>query len=195
VIDTTAFCYVDTAVGGSNHRNRVMRLDELCPPANAVDVFATYFRYDEGLVEHWKTHRNDLGNPTVKGYRGPCWSPVLPYDLDAPDPADALADVCRLLRYVGDTFNVPPDAVRLNYSGSKGFHAELPGVLFGHFEPGPNLPDRFAELAGYLARQAGLTTHDPTLYEHLRLYRLPNTIHGKTQRYAVPLDPRAVLGC
>jgi hypothetical protein len=190
---TPLYEYVDTAIGGVANRNHVMRLAEFHPPAGADGVFATYFRYTRALKDWRDNHRNEYGNPTVKGYRGACHAAFLPFDFDAPDPADALADVRRLLRYLNDALDVPPDAVRLNFSGSKGFHAELPETLFGGFEPGESLPARFAELASYLARQAGVTTNDATLYEHLRLYRLPNTRHSTTRLYAAPLTAGEVL--
>jgi hypothetical protein len=125
----------------------------------------------------WRdSHVNEQGNPTVKGYCGPCWSTVLPFDVDRADPAVALADTRRLVGWLTDHWDIPPEALTIVFSGSKGYNVEVPAVLFGGFEPGLDLPDRLGTLARRLLEGSGITV-DWEVYQPLRLWRVPNTVH------------------
>ena len=71
------YIYVDSAVGGVNHRNHVRRVDEI--GVNGLpDCFASYGRATQSLVVWVQTHRNKNGNPTVAGFDGEIWTPYLP---------------------------------------------------------------------------------------------------------------------
>src|SRR3712207_8004630 len=55
------------------------------------------------------------------------------------------------------------DALRLYFSGAKGFKVEVPGSLFGGLEPGEDVARRLKWMAGELAK--GLHTADLSIYE------------------------------
>ena len=50
--DTGQYVFVDTAVGGLEHRNHPMRVDEFNPPVGNLDTFKTFLQYGQQLVEH-----------------------------------------------------------------------------------------------------------------------------------------------
>jgi len=166
-----------------------MPLEQFRHAPTDVDVYVTAFRYTEALVEHWKTHTNAAGRPTVSGFRGACWAPALFFDFDhEDDPALAIADAVRLITYFHEAYDAPLEAFTLTFSGSKGVHVGIPGTLFGGFEPCDTLPARFGVLAEYLVNKADATaTADLSIYQHLRLFRVENTVHSKTGAYAIPL--------
>ena len=68
--DPSPYAWVDTAVGGTNRRNRVCRIEAFTYPAGAVDCYATYLQYTDGLPEHAMANHG-----SVSGYRGVCWTP------------------------------------------------------------------------------------------------------------------------
>jgi hypothetical protein len=185
---SSAFRYGDTAIGGVNHRNHPTALDAFHPPAGAVDVYTTAVRYDDGLLEHWRAHRNAAGHRTVAGYRGACTASGFFSDFDsAGDLSRALDDVRRFVRFLIYEEDVPAEAIRIVFSGRKGFHVEVPDSLFGGFEPDAALPARLGVLAEHWAQRAGITTLDLSVYRHLNLFRVPNTRNGTTGLYAIEL--------
>jgi hypothetical protein len=179
----TEFVYVDTAFGGVNHRNHVKRVDEVV--VNGVaDCYTSYQRATDALPAWVSSHTNDRGNPTVAGFDGATWAPRAVLDLDhRTDPGVALG----WARQVDDklaALGVPPRAIRRYFSGCKGFHLEIAGGVFGGFTPS-------AELHSYLRRLAELLLgdipFDTSVYDKLRLWRLPNSRHSKTGLYKIQL--------
>ncbi|MDP9472304.1 MAG: DUF927 domain-containing protein [Chloroflexota bacterium] len=189
-----AFAYQETATGGGHRRNRPMRSDEFHPSSNAVDVFATYLRYTDDVVGYVATNRNPKGKPSITGYAGPALAPFLPVDFDdAEDLTAALTDARTYVQRFCARFDVPPAALRCFFSGFKGFSLEVPGSLFGGLGPAParDLADRLKVLALVLAE--GLTTLDAKIYEPVRLWRVPNTINGKSGLHKIPLTTHELL--
>ena len=186
---TAAYCYVDTAFGGVDHRNNVRRIDQVRLNGQA-DCYASYQRATDTLLTWVRTHTNDKGKRTVAGFDGKTWTPFLPLDFDhEADPAVALGWLRRVLLKL-DAWGVNLRAVRVYFSGGKGFHAEIPGTLFGGFEPGTDLHRRLKRAAELLM---GDIPFDGSIYDKLRLWRLPNSAHGSTGLYKVPLTAHEAL--
>lgn len=191
------FDRVDTAIGGAWNRNNVMRQDDFQPPPDAADVFITPLRFTEDLVTYSSTNPSPTTGrrPSVAGYSGPAWASGVNFDFDAEDPATALTEVRALLNDLRDNFRLDLRLVRVFFSGSKGFHVELDGRLFGGLAPAPCriLMRRIKRVAQALIQRLHLTTLDMGIYDAMRLFRYPNTRHGKTGRYKVPLTAAEVL--
>ncbi|HZU76946.1 MAG TPA: DUF3987 domain-containing protein, partial [Dehalococcoidia bacterium] len=157
-------------------------------PIGHPDTFATFLLYSADLDDHVQQ------TGSVAGFSGPARSLVVPFDFDCKaDPAHALDDARRLLHLLGERWDVPLEAVRLYFSGSKGFHAELPAALFGGFAPCVEMPALLKALAHALTVDVGITTLDPAIYSRLRLWRWPNSIHGASGLYRIPLTPAELL--
>ena len=187
--NSNEFCYVDTAFGGVDHRNDVRHVDQVRLNGQA-DCYASYQRATDDLVAWVKAHTNKLGRPTVAGFDGPTWTPSLPLDFDAKaDPAVALGWLRRVLCTL-DGWGVDLRAVRVYFSGGKGFHAELPHTLFGGFEPSADLHRRLKRAAELLLRDIPF---DRSIYDKLRLWRLEGSRHGGTGLYKVRLTAGEVM--
>ncbi len=191
----TDFVYVDTAIGGPANRNRVMRLEDFSPPRNASDVFTTYFRYTNEFADY--AANNPIVapevRPSVKGFRGQAFALFLPADFDcAEDLNRAREDAIRVVATLEARYDVPASAVRIAFSGSKGFSLEIPGGLFAGFAPAVDLPRRFKRLAGELF--ADCPTRDSSIYESVRLWRVVNSRHGKSGLYKVRLTLGELTG-
>jgi hypothetical protein len=184
----TGFVYVDTAINGACNRNHVMPLAEFAPPATARDVYATYFRYPHDLLDY--AVHNPLvmpdKRPSVKGFRGVAFSPFFPVDFDcAEDLHRPRLETIRGIRSLEAQCDVPLDAMRIAFSGHKGFSLEIPGALFGGFTPAADLTHRFKRLARALFPTS--STLDTGIYEAVRLWRVLNTRHGRSGLYKIPL--------
>jgi hypothetical protein len=183
-----AHVFVDTAVGGLDRRNHLQRIGELMLPTGEPEVYASYLRYTEELAAYVER------TGSVKGYRGSAWADRIPFDFDREgDPAGALDDLRRFAQWLHDRWDVPFEAMRCFFSGFKGGSLELPAALFGDFQPGENLPDRLGAIASRLVDGSGVTTLDPSLYQHLRLWRWANSINAKGSKFKIELTASDLL--
>jgi hypothetical protein len=185
------YVYVDTALGALNRRNRVRRLSDLDLKEGGVERYISHRRATSALLDWTRTHTNANGQPTIEGFDGAVWDPSLPFDFDdRHDPAHALDWMRQFLDRL-EREDVPLDALRIYFSGAKGFHVEIPHTLFGGFEPSEQL--HVWERAAALELMNGIP-FDSAVYDKLRLWRLPNTLNVKGQRYKVQLSLMEVRG-
>jgi len=185
------FVYVDTALGALNRRNHVRRLEDLDFKEGGAERYISHRRATSALLDWTRTHTNANGQPTIEGFDGEVWDPSLPFDFDdRHDPAHALDWMRQFLDRL-EREDVPLDALRIYFSGAKGFHLEIPHTLFGGFEPSDQL--HVWERIAALELMNGIP-FDSAVYDKLRLWRLPNTLNAKGQRYKVQLSLAEVRG-
>jgi AAA domain len=178
--------YVDSAVGGANKRNNVIRVDEYAPNGHA-DCFTTYLRFPESFRAHVEHNAQQEGSHSVKGYRGVAKADYAPLDYDDEhDQTRALEDVRRSLRVWEAKYDLPMDAVRVYFSGNKGFHVEIPEEPFGGFRASKDIARKLKSLVMQLGE--GAPSLDTDIYDTVRLWRTPNTRHGKTRLYKIPIS-------
>jgi hypothetical protein len=179
------YVYVDTALGALNRRNHVRRLSEVDFRDNGAERYISHRRGPAALLEWVHSHHNASGNPTIEGFDGEVWDTSLPFDFDdRHDPAHALDWLRQFLDRLARE-DVPLEALRIYFSGAKGFHLEIPHTLFGGFEPSTEL--HVYEKAAALDLMQGIP-FDTAVYDKLRLWRLPNTLNAKGQHYKVQLS-------
>jgi hypothetical protein len=183
--------YVDSAVGGVNRRNNVVRLDEYSPNGHA-DCFTTYLRFPEAFRAHVEHNAQQEGRDSVKGYRGVAKADYVPLDFDdEDDQGRPFEDVRRSLRVWEAKYDLPMDAVRVYFSGHKGFHIELPDELFGGFKASKDIARKLKTLAMKLGE--GAESLDTDIYDTVRLWRTPNTRHAKSGLYKIPVSIEEVF--
>ena len=104
-------------------------------------------------------------------------------DFDsADDIAAAQADVRKVIDFFRDNFDLEDEAIRVWFSGSKGFHVTLAPSAFG-VVPMLDLSYVYKRLFSHLAEYLSLSTLDLSVYSKRRMWRVPNTIHAKTNLY------------
>ena len=179
------YVYVDTAFGALSRRNHVQRVDDIDFADVSAERYISHRRASTALVDWTRSHTNASGKPTIEGFDGQVWDRSLPFDFDdRHDPAHALEWVRQFLRRL-ELEDVQLDALRFYFSGAKGFHVEIPHTLFGGFEPSDEL--HVYERAAAIELMGGIP-FDRAVYDKLRLWRLPNTLNAKGQRYKIPLN-------
>lgn len=170
--------YVDVAVNGVQNRNKIHRHDVLDTWGKQLtDTYTTYFRYTTDMVDHVK----ELGS--VKGFSGTAYSPWIPFDIDSKDLREAHRQLIQLLRNINQ-YGVSVDSCKIYFSGSKGFHVLLPSELVG-VEPSEDIHLRFRTFTAKLAKGIKL---DTSIYDKVKLFRLPNTINAKSGLYKIRLN-------
>jgi hypothetical protein len=143
------------------------------------------------FADDFRRHLRETGS--TKNYAGPCWAPLVWWDIDHPDdPEHALSDARRLASAVLHRYPaaLDDDDLLLFFSGSKGYHVGLPTF----WRPAPSVTfhrvvRRFAEA---LAATAGVNI-DAGVYDKVRLFRAPNSRHAKTGLHKRRLSLKELL--
>jgi hypothetical protein len=135
---------------------------------NNVGIYTSVFHYDN----------EDLARAQRLG--------PLYFDLDSgkDDGVEAQADTIKLVDLLLEY--VPKTALRLYFTGAKGFHVELEPLAVG-ITPTARLWDTFRYIAQHLTDELELTTIDFQCYDWRRMWRLPNSQHQKTSLFKVEI--------
>lgn len=149
-----------------------------CDPMAEVDreAYLSAFTFGEEFRRLLET------TGSTRGYNGPCSSLHQRWDVDRPDLNDALDAAKRLAKTIVDRYETA-DSLLIYFSGSKGFHLEIPTTLWN---PEPSalfhrVSRRFAEA---VADEANVVI-DTSIYDRVRPFRAPNSRHPKTGLHKV----------
>lgn len=164
-----------------NRKREVVLIDDLNVLVGSKEIYTSYLRYPIDYYEYYEKKHG-----SVAGYEGSCYSDILPIDLDSENLNDALNE-CRILIGLLETeYEVIPDCLGVFFSGSKGFHIEIPTILFGDIQPSPELPYIFKEIPKIL----DVKYHDTKIYNRNQIWRATNTINSKSGLYKYQLSYR-----
>lgn len=105
-------------------------------------------------------------------------------DLDADNPRDALRDTRLIVDYFLKGFEIEP---QVWFSGNKGFHVQVQGLVFGA-EPHSRLSYHWRHFLNRLDSKLGLQTTDKAVYSVPRMWRIGNTKHPKSGLYKTRLN-------
>ena len=114
------------------------------------------------------------------------------FDLDSnekkgQEPELALFDARELYDHLVQ--HIPESAIRIYFSGKKGFHIECEALALG-IGPLADLADTFRFIANQLKEELGVQTIDFQCYDPRRMWRIPNTKHQGTGLYKVEITRR-----
>jgi hypothetical protein len=119
---------------------------------------------------------------STRGYKGPCWSPWLWWDIDRVDDIDAATrDARRLAVDLANRYELDGDELLIFYSGFKGFHVGLPTSLWQ-----PQQSAVFNKVARCFAENVAESLGveiDTGVYDKVRAFRAPNSRHTETGRH------------
>lgn len=109
------------------------------------------------------------------------------FDLDYKDDVEvALLDARSLVSYFGQ-MDIGQEHIRIWFSGSKGFHIVITPELFG-IKPHEELTYIIKNACMYVAHSIQLRSFDTRVYSIRRMWRLPDSIHQKTNLYCIELS-------
>jgi hypothetical protein len=166
------FIFVELADPHFSRKGIVVMVDEIAINPEDVDRCRTWATYPEGL----KTHCKDKS--TIKGYNGLVCCDFIPLDIDDLDPAK-VEEVVGIL----NDYDVFTECLAFYFSGSKGFHIEIPSAIIG-IDPLP--VKEFNQRVKTFIKLLGLDC-DVSMYKSHQLYRLTNTLNGKSNLYKIPI--------
>lgn len=187
------FKYTELHLGFIGDRDKVCEVDQVAELVNKSqrrECYRSLFRHSAAIIEHIKAHTNPKGKNTVAGYTGVVFTDYLPFDIDREGQLDvALQDTRDLIQHLRYGYEIPYEAIKVFFTGAKGFNILLPSNAF-NLEPSSELPGLCKRLALELA---GKITIDVGLYEHMRLFRITDTINKKSGLYKIELAPNELM--
>ena len=177
---TNPYKYVQLGVGSTKVKRRIVDTSTL---SHILDFSQSNYRswvlFDHDLQKHFKTMKS------VKGYNGKSSSEYFPIDIDNEGNLDESLRVCRTLAIdLVENLDIDPRILQIYFSGSKGFHLQIPSDLFGDTSV-----DRQNELCYRFKWIMQQLDHpvDMAIYKTNMLWRIQNTPHEKTGLYKIPL--------
>lgn len=174
-------------------RNHVVALTDvpaLLEKFKHFGCYSSYFIFADELLTYMSAQNG--ATPSVSGYQGKVWAPYLPIDLDHPDLLPALECARLLSDLFLDRWRIDPHGLQIYFSGAKGFHFMLDSRLFGKLAPARNWPMLFDALRRQIAQQLPERLRevvDLSIKDRMRLLRLPNTVHEKSQLFKTLVTP------
>jgi len=176
--------------GFRNHVVALADVPALLQKFKHFGCYSTYFIFSDELLSYLGAQT--AAAPSVSGYQGKVWAPYLPIDLDHPDLLPALECARLLSDLLLDRWRIDANGLQIYFSGAKGFHFMLDTRLFGRITPAHTWPMLFDALRRHLAQQIPERLRevvDLSIKDRMRLLRLPNTVHEKSQLYKTLLTP------
>jgi hypothetical protein len=89
---------------------------------------------------------------------------------------------------------IPEEHINIYFSGNKGIHITISPSVFGIL-PSPNLNQAYKLMAEDINNKTKNKLIDMQIYDARRLFRLPNSINGKTSLYKVRISERELAEC
>ena len=172
--------YCEIAVSGLQNRNQIIRLSDFKLTDQRNEVYRSLFLFNDGL-KAWVERTG-----SVKGYAGPHTTDAVAFDLDGEDLHAVQAEAIRLVQYLTEVLEVPANYIRAAFSGFKGLHVVIPIEAFTDAVK-PSL--HFYKVVKAVAEElsSGFSFIDSSIYEPKRLFRVLNSINGKSGLHKIPL--------
>ena len=104
------------------------------------------------------------------------------FDLDSNNLETSRTEAIRLVEYLSRY--IPDDALRVYFSGGKGFHIECEAIAL-NISTSDELSGIYRFIAGSITEMLGLTSTDLVVYDKRRMWRLFNSQHQRTGLYKV----------
>lgn len=177
--------YFELVTGDITNRNRIV--DGIPFDANLkIACYRSLWNY----TGDFKKYVEKTGS--VTDYEGVHDCDFIAFDFDSfADPNQARKDAVNLVKTLTEEFGVDHNCIQIYFSGSKGFHILLPIALIGSPEGSVDyyiIYKKFIEAILFKFVGMSYPTADLSIYNPMRIFRIPNTIHEKTGFYKIPLD-------
>jgi P4 family phage/plasmid primase-like protien len=175
------------AIDGPNNRSKFHPLEYVDTLKGKTDCFQSIYLHSSEIEKYYHARETTTGKPGLTGYKGSVSCDTLTIDIDVKGDLQRAQFILKgILFRLEHDFGVDCHQLRINFSGNKGFHIDIPAILFGGFTPSPDLP----KLHSIIVRQLALNFEDAVdldIYYTIGLIRIENTIHSSSGLYSIPL--------
>lgn len=155
--------------------NDIENIKKVFIKTNNTGIFTSAYMYNEDNVTNDTYAYGDLY-----------------FDFDCKEDFEKVRkDVLKTLAYLDVVFKIKSDSVYIYFSGNKGIHITIPAYYF-NIEPCVNLNGIFKSIILNIKKYTEYKTLDTQIYDKKRLYRIPNSIHDKTNLYKIQLTAKEI---
>ena len=182
------------------------------------------FQYNHGVASKWvRVSLDELATKVQQASNLNCFATVqrfsskirpegvkvqeehiapLYFDLDfAEDPSVAQKEAIKIVDFFHDDLDIPWQAIKIFFSGSKGFHILISHKVFG-VVPSSHVTSIYKYIANYIRFKLANKTKDGAIplvsidnvYSIKRMLRINNSVHGSTKLYKVELSYEELCG-
>lgn len=184
------FSFTEYSINGKRHKFHKIS-DKNVYRLNDKNVFKSIFLHSKELKIWFNEHVDDEGKHTLTGYDKAIHADCLTLDIDHKDLNVSLETIRNFLQHLYHKYEIEPNHLRLNFSGSKGFHIRIPAELFGGFTPSTHLHKQIKFIAEEITK--GFDHYDYSIYKRTFFIRALNTLNSKSGLRAIPLSYNEVM--
>ena len=146
------------------------------------EIYEFSAKYEDIGIYHSIRHYS----PGDGGLDGPSLAP-LHFDIDNKEnPERAYSDTQTLASHLIETLGIPYEAVRVYFSGMKGYHLEIEPMAVRLNLVSENSAAIFRFVAEQFAEDLDIVSFDYAVYDPRRIWRLAGSRHQKTGLYKIP---------
>lgn len=163
-----------------NRSGRIVSLEDTIG-IRGRECYRSLYLYDEDFKEY------ALKRKSVEKYTGLHTTDNIIFDFDSDNLEDVRDDVIRFIDMLVFGYDVPLKAIRIKFSGNKGYHVSLPVELIAEgIEPTEHFWLTYKTFVELMTVK--FPTADTGIYNPMRLIRIMNTEHGESGLYSIPVD-------
>lgn len=167
---------------GGFTRNTIIQLDKIedfRAKHNNIDIYRTVYQYNKPnqnesdlyAAMYFDLDNNDLTDSTME---------MIAFE-------EVREDAKKILAILEAIFYIPQEQIQIYFSGGKGLHIIVPPEVMG-IQPCKFLNNVYRIIATDVKKYLTFNTIDTKIYDNKRLFRIENSIHGKTGLYKIPLS-------
>ena len=170
------------------NRNNIVPITEIKNEPRDFEAYASLFQYSSDIFDYISVQSG------VSGYNGKLYSNSISLDIDnATNKSEARSSLIKLIRHINREYGIHPDDLKIYFSGSKGYHLEIPEVSLGEIKGSDNLHNYCKDFASKLKQDSGVEDIDTKIYDATRIFRLPNSLNSKSNLYKIPVSYQEIM--
>lgn len=175
------------AINGTNNRHAFHPIEQVETLIGKTDCFQSIYLHSSEIENYYHAQATITGKPGLTGYKGIVSCDVVTIDIDVKDDLPRAQTILKGILYrLERDFGVDCHQVRIVFSGNKGFHLDIPSILFGGFTPSTDLPKLHSKIIYQLALGFDNAV-DQDIYYTVGLIRIENTKHSASGLFSIPL--------
>ena len=176
--------FLELVTGGLWNRGTIVDVEILYNSSAFYEkeCYRTLYLYGQDFPDYVNNN-----NRSVEKFVGKHTTDNIVFDFDSENLDEVRKDVIKFIDMLVFGYDVPLKAIRIKFSGNKGYHVSLPVELIAEgIEPTEYFWLTYKTFVELMTVK--FPTADTGIYNPMRLIRIINTQHGESGLYSVPLS-------
>jgi len=163
-----------------SHKGDIVASDKISRSGCDYPAWVSLYYYPKEVLDYWAKNNNSIAD-----YKGDCFADMIWFDVDD-ELETAQTTAVRLVKHLNDKYGVKYHQTMKYFSGKKGFHIGIPIGFIEGVEMSDKFPSQVKTFCTFIASEIGIKI-DAAIYNHTRIFRLPNSLHGDSGLYKIPI--------